>query len=126
MLTFSQWLAEAMALPEDSLHHAAQSEEGAKLIGKLITHGANPNTPHTHSGWTPMHYAAYTLNLPAINELLKHGADINKLSRDGRTPLDETHSSRHMVKSQDITTHLIKNGAKYNYWRMNYNPKFSL
>jgi len=67
--------------------------------------GANVNSKI--SGRTPLHCASYRGYISIVNKLLRHGADINALDTDKRTPLDRAllNNDKKMVYL------LVKNGA---------------
>ena len=56
----------------------------------LRKNGANVNAALTRknaSGWTALHYAAVNGDIDLVKYLIKHGANINKASAEGSTPL---------------------------------------
>ncbi|WP_419420736.1 ankyrin repeat domain-containing protein [Legionella sp. D16C41] len=62
-------------------------EKAAEIVmDRFMNHGANVNAVDDN-GFTPLHEAARTGDLVAIEYLLKHGADINCQSKTKRTPL---------------------------------------
>jgi ankyrin repeat protein len=56
----------------------------------LRDHGANINaelTGRNASGWTALHYAVFNGDTELVEYLIKHGANINKATAEGSTPL---------------------------------------
>ncbi|HWV98785.1 MAG TPA: ankyrin repeat domain-containing protein [Candidatus Acidoferrum sp.] len=51
----------------------------------LLEHGADPNLPWTEPGDAPLHIAAQRWDVPLVELLVRHGADIHQPNRDGRT-----------------------------------------
>jgi ankyrin repeat protein len=60
--------------------------------------GADPNVVAVHHhlqrtrGGAPLHYAVRAGNVPMVEALVAHGADINIVDHDGLTPLDHAMS----------------------------------
>jgi ankyrin repeat protein len=52
----------------------------------LLEHGADPNVPSGELGATPLHRVASNGNAEQARLLIKHGADVNAIRTDGRTP----------------------------------------
>ena len=60
-----------------------------EVVKTLIESGANPNTQTKKTGWTPLHFAAASVNcLDAAIALLNAGADVTLTDAGGRTPFD--------------------------------------
>jgi ankyrin repeat protein len=55
-------------------------------IAWLLEHGADPNLVWDEPGDAPLHMAAQRCELPMVELLVRHGADIHQRRRDGRTP----------------------------------------
>lgn len=70
---------------------------------RLIARNADVNKP----GWTPLHYAATSGNVPIIKLLLEHDAFINAESPNGTTPL----MMAAMYGSADAVKLLLEEGA---------------
>jgi uncharacterized protein len=70
---------------------------------QLIARNADVNKP----GWTPLHYAATSGNVPIIKLLLEHDAFINAESPNGTTPL----MMAAMYGSSDAVKLLLEEGA---------------
>lgn len=78
------------------LFHAA-AEAHPEVVDFLLKSGAEPD-PVVRRGWTPLHVACdhasrtglddqFQADLAIISMLLKHGANINRRTPDGETPL---------------------------------------
>ena len=52
----------------------------------LLEHGADPNAVFSENGETPLHVAARMSDVPVVEVMVAHGADINRHRADGRTP----------------------------------------
>jgi len=67
---------------------AAAFAESARVVDWLLAQGADPNEPDDH-GVTPLHAAAARTEggLYAIRSLVEYGADIERRSESGFTPL---------------------------------------
>lgn len=68
---------------ESALGYCTQgtSESALRAAALLLAHGADPDDVGT-SGPTPLMQAAQTGSMPMLELLLRHGADLNRLSRD--------------------------------------------
>jgi ankyrin repeat protein len=52
----------------------------------LLAHGADPNAVFSENGETPLHVAARAWDVPLIEAMVAHGADVTRRRADGRTP----------------------------------------
>ena len=52
----------------------------------LLAHGADPNAVFAENGETPLHVAARAWDVPVVEAMVAHGADIARRRADGRTP----------------------------------------
>lgn len=60
-----------------ALHHAiVYNKHDVRIAEYLLQKGADPNT-QTRTGFTPLHTAVWDSNLPAVEVLMKYGADVN-------------------------------------------------
>ena len=69
--------------------HEFVRDGNMKCVRALVNLGAVVNL-HDCTGWTPLHYSVNTENMNITKFLLKHGADPDTLSYDGKTPVDIT------------------------------------
>jgi serine/threonine-protein phosphatase 6 regulatory ankyrin repeat subunit A/serine/threonine-protein phosphatase 6 regulatory ankyrin repeat subunit B len=74
----------------------------------LLEHGADPNLPWTEPGDAPLHIAAQRWDVPMVELLVRHGADIQQRSRDGRT----AHTLAALHGNREIAEWLRAHGAK--------------
>ena len=67
-----------------------------ELLRLLLSRGADV-AQHGLNDWTPLHYAVSRDDVPAIELLLAHGADVNARTRidDFTTPLEEAERLNH-------------------------------
>jgi ankyrin repeat protein len=66
---------------------AQQNEDdGADLAKQLLERGANVNEKDKDN-WTPLHLASYCKRLEIVQVLLGHGANIDIVNGEGKTPL---------------------------------------
>lgn len=65
--------------------HWSRTPEGVLW---LLTHGADPNAVSAGNGGseTPLHVAARVSDVPIVESMVTHGADIERRRADGRTP----------------------------------------
>ena len=57
-------------------------------VAMLLDAGADPNSLYPTGGQTSLHLAAFNGHLPVVELLIKRGADVNRLDKNGKTPLD--------------------------------------
>ncbi len=55
--------------------------------GALLARGADPNRPSGLNEWPPLLHAVHKNQLATAKVLLEHGADVNRGTHDGTTPL---------------------------------------
>ena len=53
----------------------------------LLEHGANVKARHTEGGSQPLAYACIKNDIPMVELLLAHGADLRAADNSGETPL---------------------------------------
>ena len=63
--------------------HWSRTPDGALW---LLAHGADPNFVFAENGETPLHVAARAWDVPLVEAMVAHGADISRRRADGRTP----------------------------------------
>jgi len=90
------------------LSWAANSVERVAGIRWLLEHGADPNLAWAEFGDAPIHIAAQRWDVPMIELLVKHGADIHQRRADGRT----AHALAELHGNQEIAAWLLSHGAK--------------
>lgn len=79
------------------LHSAAaqgDSKVALRICRMLLARGADPNLAQA-GGWRPVHQAAAHGNLALVELLVRHGADVEPRSEDGRTPLSMAREAGH-------------------------------
>jgi hypothetical protein len=74
----------------------------------LLEHGADANLSWSERGDAPLHIAAQRWDVPMVELLVHHGADVNQRRADGRT----AHSLAELHGNQDIAAWLLAHGAK--------------
>jgi hypothetical protein len=74
----------------------------------LLEHGADANLPWAEFGDAPLHAAAQRWDVPIVEMLVQHGADIHQRRPDGRT----AHTLAELHGNQDIAAWLLFHGAK--------------
>lgn len=80
------------AMGMNELHYAAHQGDLALLL-RCLDEGMDVNTRDKYRGYTAMHWltdmaATGGPRVQMLDELVRHGADINARSVDGETPLD--------------------------------------
>jgi ankyrin repeat protein len=73
--------------------HFACWKGHTEIVQYLLDQGADitaQNAGNTHWGGTPLHVTAHANNRPAALLLIQKGADVQGVSANGRTPLQET------------------------------------
>jgi ankyrin repeat protein len=87
---------------------AANTPERSAGVRWLLEHGADPNLAWDEAGDAPLHIAAERWDVPMVELLVLHGADIHKRRTDGRTgyAVAALHGNR------DIAAWLLARGAK--------------
>ena len=73
----------------------------------LLEHGADPNLAWGHDGEAPIHVAARRWDVPMVELLVQHGADVRRPRADGRTP----HTLAELHGNHDIAEWLLAHGA---------------
>jgi ankyrin repeat protein len=83
-----RWGREANAWLDDlpALHRAAALGDTSQ-ISELLAGGNPIDEVDSDTGWTALHAAARRVQLPAMELLLRAGADINRMNSSGQTPL---------------------------------------
>ena len=86
---------------------AANTPERTAGIRWLLDHGADPNLAWSEPGDAPLHIAAERWDVPMIELLVHHGADIHQRRADGRT----AHTLAALNGNRDIAAWLLAHGA---------------
>jgi ankyrin repeat protein len=82
-----------------------------EMLDLLRTNGANINaalTKKSATGWTALHYAAINGDVELVKYLIKYGANVNKPTGEGSTPLYLAQLGKH----EEIIKILKSAGAK--------------
>ncbi|HTA45620.1 MAG TPA: ankyrin repeat domain-containing protein [Bryobacteraceae bacterium] len=87
---------------------AANTPERSAGVRWLLDHGADPNLAWSESGDAPLHIAAERWDIPMIELLVLHGADIHQRRRDGRT----AYTVAAMHGNKDVAAWLLAHDAK--------------
>jgi Ankyrin repeats (3 copies)/Ankyrin repeats (many copies) len=73
----------------------------------LLDHGADANLAWGDAGETPLHVAARRWDLPMVERLVEHGADVSRRRADGATP----HTLAELHGNPAIASWLLAHGA---------------
>jgi ankyrin repeat protein len=73
----------------------------------LLAHGADPNLAWGHEGEAPLHVAARRWDVPMVEALVAHGADVSQRRADGATP----HTLAELHGNPEIGAWLLAHGA---------------
>ncbi len=73
----------------------------------LLEHGADPNLSWGDAGEAPLHVAARRWDVPMVEALVGHGADVSRRRADGATP----HTLAELHGNPDIAAWLLAHGA---------------
>ena len=85
-----------------------------KFVKEFLKYGASPNHQFSHfRGNTLLHEVCKSGDISMVKVLLNHGADVNWLGMDNRTPL-HTISLCHLNNATQIIKELLMNGADVN------------
>jgi len=74
----------------------------------LLEHGADPNLTFGPTGEAPMHVAARRWDVPMIELLLQHGADLERPNADGRSPFAVASLAGNAAVAQWLAAHGVK------------------
>lgn len=101
------------------LENAIKSQD-IKTVKELVHNGVDVNNTSASSrGYTPLRYAVFMKNIEIVRLLIKSGANVNKISADGHTPLKIACSAYESPPVDDMVKLLLDNGAEpgiYNKW----------
>jgi ankyrin repeat protein len=87
---------------------AANTPERAAGVRWLVEHGANVNLAWGEFGEASLHVAARRWDVPMVELLVRHGADIHLRRADGRT----AHALAALHGNEPVAAWLLANGAK--------------
>ncbi len=73
----------------------------------LLDHGADANLPWGADGEAPLHVAARRWDVPMVESLVGHGADVSRRRADGATP----HTLAELNGNPEIAAWLLAHGA---------------
>lgn len=73
----------------------------------LIEHGADPNLAWGDEDEAPLHAAVRRWDIPLVELLLRHGADVRRRRADGRTP----HTLAELYGNHSVAAWLLAHGA---------------
>lgn len=86
---------------------AANTLERSAGIRWLIEHGADPHLSWGDDGDTALHIAAQRWDVPMVELLIRHGADIHRRRTDGRT----AHTLAALHGNEPVAAWLLAHGA---------------
>ena len=95
--------AGARVKPSDLLTAAASCSE--EIVGEVLRRGGDVHYEGYGMGWTPMHAASTRGNPGVIALLLKHGARVDYLSSEGRSPLMAAAQDPHLPDDRQLGDH---------------------
>lgn len=87
--------------------HAAAYAGHTEIVSLLIAKGAAINDASNHFGVTPLHLASEENRLGTVEELLKHGANVAAIERNGYSPMSRAGWREHWA----VVETLMANGA---------------
>lgn len=90
--------------------------EGVAGIRWLLEHGADPNLAWAQSGDAPLHIAAQRWDVPMVELLVGHGADIHQRRSDGCT----AHTIAALQGNDEVAAWFLRNGAKNELTRLEH------
>ncbi len=73
----------------------------------LLEHGADPNRSWGPDDEAPLHVAARRWDVPLVEALVAHGADVSRRRADGRTP----YTLAELSGNRDVASWLLAHGA---------------
>jgi hypothetical protein len=73
----------------------------------LLDHGADANLAWGDAGEAPLHVAARRWDVPMVEQLVEHGADVSRRRADGATP----HTLAELSGNPEIAVWLLAHGA---------------
>lgn len=88
----------------------ASQQNNTQAIESILS--VNPSLVNAKdtNGWTPLHYAAYSGSINALQTLIKHGADVDAFDRHAQTPLHAAALAGNLAAGKA----LLKAGANIN------------
>jgi ankyrin repeat protein len=87
---------------------AANEPERTRGVFWLLDQGADPNLSWGELKDGPLHIAAERWDVPMVERLVHHGADIHRRRADGRTP----HTVAELHGNAEVAAWLLAHGAK--------------
>jgi ankyrin repeat protein len=98
------------AVPQDGMPPLlfATAFKRRSMVKLLLDAKADPNKPAPVTGALPLHLASYLGDLPIVQTLVEHGAEIEKPNPQGGTPLRAAADAGHV----DVVRWLLERGAK--------------
>jgi hypothetical protein len=87
---------------------AANTPERTAGVRWLLEHGADASLSWAEVGDAPLHIAAERWDVPMVELLVHHGADIHQRRADGRT----AHTLAELHGNQDVAAWLVSHGAR--------------
>ncbi|OQB68781.1 MAG: Phosphocholine transferase AnkX [Spirochaetes bacterium ADurb.Bin133] len=98
------------------LENAIKTRDIDAINGLLKTDVDVNNTSGSSWGYTPLCYAVYLKNIDIARLLIESGANVNKISINGETPLKIACSAYKLPPIDDMVKLLLDNGADLNIY----------
>jgi ankyrin repeat protein len=100
-----------VAAPEGTLFHLWVYGGGAPRVADLLLSRHNDVNAKDRQGETPLHLAVRYGQKPAVEWLLKHGADAKAKNLRGQTPVELLKVRRGVIRHKDIAD-LLQSAGK--------------
>jgi len=100
-------------LERNEVSHDVKNLELLKIKWETLINKTDPNIKDKF-GKTPLHYAVYNYDIFIVNELMKHGANVNNQDINGHTPLTDAIidiDDQRDTNNYCIIMTLLENGA---------------
>jgi len=92
------------------LHNASEANNATDVIMNLLKRGVDVNRIAEKDGRTGLHCSCSIGNLENVKLLVQNGANVNAISKIGKTPIQEAIQNGH----DGVAQYLLQNGANMN------------